>query len=34
MAYVKGRFLIDLLATIPFDTVGSLFVPKKHSTLL
>jgi heme/copper-type cytochrome/quinol oxidase subunit 4 len=34
MSYLKGRFLIDFLATLPFDTVGGLFIPKRQSTLL
>ena len=29
--YLKTRFIIDLLATIPFDTIGNLFISKENT---
>ena len=32
--YLKTRFTIDLLATIPFDTIGEIFLGNSNSTML
>jgi hypothetical protein len=32
--YTKGRFLIDLLATIPFDLISLIFTPDDNNGLL
>lgn len=32
--YIKGRFWVDLLATIPFDTIGGLIVGGHQSAFL
>ena len=32
--YIRGRFLIDLLATIPFDLIGSLIISPGNRFLL
>ena len=32
--YLKTRFIVDLLATIPFDTIGNAFISKENTQLL
>lgn len=32
--YLKGKFTIDLLATIPFDTIAELIIGKGNARLL
>lgn len=32
--YMKSRFLIDFLATVPFDDIASIFISKSQSFLL